>query len=171
MTAPRATTIRNPVRSPSGSRIVLTGKRRRQKINGGGDADDEDLDTTERPLTAPGAGQFTEEDRRSSSLSGGRRKLNRIPGGDFSRRKPAVDDLTGTGATGSSASGLRFTGRRRLRPSKNEAPSAPADISGPEYDETGPSGGGAIQLEDDYEEFLPPPAIPNIQPDIKINTV
>ena len=178
VTAPRGlTTIRTPVTAlrgaSNGGRIVLTGKRRRQRPNGVEVSDENDSGFEDEEIDNEPP-QFTEEDRRSSSISGGRRKLNRIPSGsDFAsiRRKPAngaseAEDITG----------LRFTGRRRLRPSAPSGPSGPAEIaendddnvSAEDYEVTAP---GAAVVNTEYEDIFPPPVLPNIQPKIQISTV
>ena len=178
VTAPRGglTTIRTPVTAlrgaANGGRIVVTGKRRRQRPNGADVSDEDDSGFEEEDIDSEQP-QFTEEDRRSSSVSGGRRKLNRIPSGsDFSdRRKPVnsateADDITG----------IRFTGRRRLRPTAPSGPSGPAELaendddnlSAEDYEVTAP---GAAVVNTEYEDIFPPPVLPNIQPDIQISTV
>ena len=83
------------IRVPTGTRIVPTGKRRRQKVRGRGEQDEESAEENE----------VDEEDRRQDTTQS-RRKLNRVTG-TGSRRTP----------TPASFSGSRGTPRRRLRPS------------------------------------------------------
>ena len=82
-------------RVPTGTRIVPTGKRRRQKVRGRGEQEDESVEEND----------VDEEERRLDTTQS-RRKLNRLAatGG---RRTP----------TPASFSGIRGTPRRRLRPS------------------------------------------------------
>ena len=82
-------------RVPTGTRIVPTGKRRRQKVRGRGEQDEETAEEND----------VDEEDRRQDTTQS-RRKLNRVTG-TGSRRTP----------TPASFSGSRGTPRRRLRPS------------------------------------------------------
>ena len=82
-------------RVPTGTRIVPTGKRRRQKVRGRGEQEEESVEEND----------VDEEDRRQDTTQS-RRKLNRVTG-TGSRRTP----------TPASFSGSRGTPRRRLRPS------------------------------------------------------
>merc|ERR1712013_229256 len=92
--------LKSRPRLPTGTRVIPTGKRRRQKF--GKNRSEEDTDDDIENNNVP-----EEEDRRSSN-SAPRRKLNRLPGQFTSRRKttnPTEAPVT------------RIPSRRRFRPS------------------------------------------------------
>lgn len=86
-------------RVPTGTRIVPTGKRRRQKVRGRGEQQEEEEEESAEE------NDVNEEERRLDATQS-RRKLNRLAG-TGARRTP----------TPASFSGSRGTPRRRLRPS------------------------------------------------------
>ena len=86
-------------RVPTGTRIVPTGKRRRQKVRGRGEQEEEEQEESAEE------NDVNEEERRLDATQS-RRKLNRLAG-TGARRTP----------TPASFSGSRGTPRRRLRPS------------------------------------------------------
>lgn len=98
-------------RVPTGTRIVPTGKRRRQKVRGRGEQEDESVEEND----------VDEEERRLDTTQS-RRKLNRLAatGG---RRTPTPASFTG----------IRGTPRRRLRPSSTAQQATDENTESPTF--------------------------------------
>ena len=115
-------------RIPTGTRIVPTGKRRRQKVAGQADSQEEEEDVEEEEDN-----NLDGEDRRPKTTQG-RRKLNRLNLVPTGTRTP----ITGTR---SPITGTRSPSRRRQRP----LPPAEATVQSEEEERpTGPTGPSSL---------------------------